>query len=127
MEEKDIRVFYMMNGQILFAEFVGMTEDADYMLKGCVMVMIGQNKQIGMSTAYPFTEMGSTVEINRDHISVCAALAWNAHLCKEYDAFWAKVRQQQSGIEIVPANAVPPTRPVGPGLGAGQRPPLRTV
>jgi hypothetical protein len=120
--EKNIHVFYLMNGQILLADYFGEEEDTgDYIIKGAVMVMIGQNKQIGMSTAYPFTHIDDKIELNCGHVTTKASMAWNKQLCGEYDKFWESLAaaqlKKETGIEVVPANATLP----GQGLGVGPR------
>jgi hypothetical protein len=132
MKDKDIRVFYLMNGQIIFAQYIGTDEDTgDITIKGAVMVMIGQNKQLGMSTAYPFTHIDNEIQISKRQITTSASLDWNKSLIREYGNFWDAVRsaalKAETGIEVVPANAaLKNLRPV-PGSGPGPRPMPRVV
>jgi hypothetical protein len=101
---KDIRVFYLMNGQVIFADFFQCDEDTgDYKVTNAVMVMIGQNKQIAMSTAYPFSNIDEEIPINRDHVTTMSSLDWNPQLVKEYDNFWEQLRAKAAGI-ILPGD-----------------------
>ena len=110
----DIRVFYMMNGQILFAEYFGDDGDSDdFIIRHAVMVMIGQNKQIGMSTAYPFTNIDDDILLSWRQVTTVSELNWNLQLVKEYHAFWTQLRAKAAGI-ILPGQQPPPGRP-GPG------------
>lgn len=122
-EEKDLRCFYLMNGQIIFAEYLGEVDDTDdILIKGAVMVMIGQNKQVGMSTAFPFTHIDNKIELGWRQVTTSSSLKWNKSLMREYDKFWealrAKALKESTGIEVVPAGTVPPNlKPVpGPGM-----------
>jgi len=117
----DIRVFYLMNGQILFAEFFGTIEDSDdYIIRHAVMVMIGQNKQIGMSTAYPFTNIDDDIILSWRHVTATSDLNWNQQLISEYEKFWQSIRAATAGI-VLPGqqtNMSGPTPPPGrPGPG----------
>lgn len=105
--KRDIRCFYMMNGQVIFAEVESEDEDTgNYLVKNAVMVMIGQNKQIAMSTAFPFTNIDEPYEINWRHVTVQTDLNWNNQLIDQFDAFWTQLRAKAAGI-ITPAGAGP--------------------
>ena len=111
---KDIRCFYLMNGQVVFAEYFGLGDETNNpQVRNAVMVMIGQNKQIAMSTAYPFTNIDETFELNRDHVTVGTELRWNPQLMNEYDNFWQQLRAKAAGI-IMPGSpqATAPIKPV---------------
>lgn len=128
-DEKDIRCFYLMNGQIIFAEHLGEVDDTDdILIKGAVTVMItqgapGGQKQIGMSTAFPFTHIDDKIELGWRQITASSSLKWNKSLMREYDKFWEAVRakalKDATGIEVVPAGTTVPgnLKPVpGPGM-----------
>jgi hypothetical protein len=108
-----------MNGQIIFAEYLGEVDDTDdILIKGAVHVMIGQNKQIGMSTAFPFTNIDDKIELAWRQITTSSSLDWNKSLMEEYDKFWEAVRAKalkaSTGIEVVPAGVkLPNLHPVG--------------
>jgi hypothetical protein len=107
-EKKDLRVYYLMNGQILFSEHIGINEDTgDVILRRPVMVMLGEQKQLGMSTAYPFTDVDANIQLNRNQITTSGSLDWNPQFMTEYDKFWdalmERVMAERSGIQIVPA------------------------
>jgi hypothetical protein len=108
--EKEVRCFYLMNGQIIFAEYFGLVgnDTDDYLIKGAVMVMIGQKKQLGMSTAFPFTNIDDKIELSWRQVTTHTSLEWNKSLLREYDKFWDKVRAAASGIEVVPAGTAVP-------------------
>jgi hypothetical protein len=100
------------------------------MIKGAVSVMIaganGANKQIGMSTAFPFTHIDSELLLNEGHVTSTASLKWNKSLMSEYDKFWEAVRaaalRAETGIEVVPAGAnLKNMRPVPGQRGPGPR------
>ena len=108
--EKDICCFYLMNGQVLFADYQEEDEDTcDYIIKNAVSVMIGQNRQIAMSTAYPFSNIDMPMTLNRDHVTVRTDLEWNAQLIKEYENFWDALRAKAAGIILPgdPRNQMP--------------------
>lgn len=113
--EQDIKVFYMMNGQIIFADLVEEDEDTcDYIVKRPVMVMIGQNKQIQMSTAYPFSQIDAEIALNWRQVTAKSDLGWNTQLCAEYNNFWTQLTAQAAGIVLPgngPAPAPGPMRP----------------
>lgn len=117
----DIRVFYLMNGQILFAEFFGTDEETDdFVIRHAVMVMIGQNKQIGMSTAYPFTNIDDDVILSWRQVTASSDLNWNRQLVGEYEKFWTQLQAKAAGIILPgqPGSQMPPTQPPGrPGPG----------
>lgn len=99
--DKDVRCFYLMNGQVLFADWQGMDSDTgDYIVKNAVLVMIGQGKQIQMTTAYPFSNIDEPLEINRDHVTVATSMDWNAQLSGEYEKFWEALRAKAAGIVL---------------------------
>jgi hypothetical protein len=106
-----IRVFYLVNGQIIFAEFIEENEDSDLIIRRPVSVMLGQNQQIGMSTAFPFSHIDDKFSLNWRQLITSSSLDWNPSLRREYGNFWTqmteKAKQKASGIEVVPANAVP--------------------
>lgn len=117
----NLHVFYMMNGQIIFADLKGENEDTcDYIVSGAAMVMIGQGNQIQMSTAFPFSSIELPVELSWRLVTAKTSLDWNKQLGMQYDNFWEQIRAKAAGIEIVPAGAGPP---IGPGLGAQQKRP----
>jgi ubiquinone biosynthesis protein UbiJ len=132
-EEQDIRVFYLVNGQIIFAEFIEENDDSDMIIKRPVSVMLGQNKQIGMSTAFPFSHIDATFALNWRQLITSSSLDWNPSLIREFGNFWTqmteKAKQQASGIEVVPANAVPPGLEKAGLMGPrpNNMPPLRSV
>lgn len=110
---EDVHVFYMMNGQVIFANFLGIDEDTDELVvERPVMVMIGQNKQIAMSTAYPFTNIDEKIKLNWRHVTTWNSLEWNTQLVGEYGKFWEALRAKAAGIEIVPAGGMPKTGPI---------------
>jgi len=117
-EPIDIRVFYLMNGQILFAEFVELDVDSDdFIIRGATMVMLGQQKQIAMSTAYPFTNIEETIQLSWRQVTAHSSLDWNQQLIGEYEKFWQQLRAAAAGI-ILPGQQGRPTAPPGrPGPG----------
>lgn len=116
---RDIRAFYLMNGQIIFAELMGLDDDTeDYIIKQATMVMIGQQKNIAMSTAYPFSNIDDTVNLNWRNVTVTTDLTWNKQLVAEYDKFWQQIRAQAAGI-ILPGQA-PGAAPIKPVMNPGR-------
>jgi hypothetical protein len=108
----EITCFYLMNGQIIFAELVCPLEQGHgYMIQHATMVMIGQAKQLAMSTAYPFTNIDDTIELNADHVTGCSSLDWNTQLVTEYGNFWTQLRAKAAGI-IIPGDAKKPGPPL---------------
>ncbi len=114
---EEINVFYMFNGQILFAEYIGIDSNTDeYIIKNPVAIQVGQGKQIGMQTAYPFTNFDTDIRLNWRHVTTTMNMSWNKQLIDEYNKFWERVRAQSSGI-ILPGNgsiATPGPRPIKP-------------
>jgi hypothetical protein len=133
----DIRVFYLVNGQILFAEFIEEDDDSDWIIERPVMVMLnnqGGQKQIGMSTAFPFSDIKDTFALNWRQVITSSSLAWNPSLIREFGNFWnamdEKAKQEASGIQVVPANAVPPGLEKKGFMGprsTSKGPPLRVI
>jgi hypothetical protein len=133
--DPDIRVLYMLNGQTIFAEFIGIDENDDLIVSRPTAVMVGPNKQMAMTTAFPFSDIREPVTIAWRQVTCTASLSWNPTLIREYGNFWDQVHKAaesaKSNIEVVPANAVPRNLA---GMGKkglmGQppgRPPLRAV
>jgi hypothetical protein len=124
-DKRDIRCFYLMNGQIIFAEYIDEDEDTDdIIIKRAVAVMIGPKQQIGMSTAFPFSDIDDKLQLGWRQVTTSSSLDWNESLRREYDNFWkaiaAKKLKDATGIEVVPAGTnIPPLRPVGRGPGVG--------
>jgi hypothetical protein len=136
----DIYCFYMMNGLTIFAQHDGECTANDYIIKLAVMVKINpQNpKEIGMQSAFPFSNQDESVPLNKTTVTAHTSLMYNPPLCTEYGNFWNQMaerakaeKEAPSGIEIVPANAVIPG--LGkPGLGVRPqgnrpRPPLKVI
>jgi hypothetical protein len=124
-EVKDLRVFYMTNGQILFADLIDVNDEDDYVVCGPVQVQLGQApKQIGMSMAFPFSDQTLPIRLNWRLVTTQTSLDWNPSLIREYGNFWLAVQKkadhEASGIEVVPANAVPPN--LRRGLGTEKKP-----
>lgn len=108
----ELKCFYLMNGQIIFAELVSPLEQGHgYMIQHATMVMIGQAKQLAMSTAYPFTNIDDTIELNAAHVTGHSSLDWNKQLVTEYGNFWTQLRAKAAGI-IMPGEE----KPTGPPL-----------
>jgi len=111
---EDIHAYYMMNGQVIFANFIGMDEDTDdYIVERPVMVMIGQGKQIAMSTAYPFSNIDDKIRLNWHHVTTSSSLEWNEQLTKEYGNFWQQIRAKAAGIVMAGPSGMP-KGPMGP-------------
>jgi len=99
MGDETLNAFYLMNGQIIFAELTKPRKIGEgYFIRHAVMVMIGQNKQLAMSTAYPFTNIDDTIELNADHVTAVSDIEWNEQMVAEYGNFWTQLRAKAAGI-----------------------------
>ena len=110
--KQDIHVLYLMNGQIIFADYIESDADTDdHIVKGPLIVMLGQGKQIAMSTAYPFSNIEDEIGISWRQVTAMSSLGWNPHLIGEYNKFWTQLKAQAAGI-ILPGqgNTPPPMR-----------------
>ncbi len=109
---ENIFVFYLMSGQVLFAEFLETDLDTDeYIIRNAVDVRLGKTKQIengvenekpkiGMQTAYPFTNLDGRIRLNWRHVTSMSSLQWNVQLVDEYGKFWQRVKAQAAGIHL---------------------------
>jgi hypothetical protein len=63
-----------------------------------------------MMNAFPYTQPGTELNVNKDHITATDDINWNKTMVQQYEKFWLTLRAKASGLDLsgkMPNNLTP--------------------
>jgi len=97
----------MMNGMHIIAQVVGdPNSQGTIQIKDAVAVIIqpaqkpNQQPGVAMMNAFPYTQPGTALKLNKDHIMASDDINWNKTMVEQYEQFWLTLRAKASGLDL---------------------------
>ena len=109
-EENDIKIFRLLSGEEIVAEYTYTTDDDVYVLKNCAIIIPGGRGSIALSPWMPYAASENGIEISNK--SIAFSIEPHEALLEEYnDAFSSnagKPKLWQPDNNLVGASPTPP-------------------
>lgn len=102
--DKNVKLFKMINGEMVITEVVDVTDDNMYILSyPAVIIPTQQQGQVGFGSFMPFSTNKVEILLNPDCIAVDSEP--NTQMKQTYEQWVTQIKSQESGI--VMANQMP--------------------